>query len=132
MRLRGILHDEIIDDNSHCCRPKLINEKPNITEDVKNESLQCNTSHDCSDDRNNTIVLDLDNKSDSILLIQESSVKVKILIEKMRYAFSTEGKWKQIWTQAHTILGVVGFPFQLVYGVTGALFGISLLFLVLE
>lgn len=29
------------------------------------------------------------------------------------------GKWKTVWTDMHTALGVVGFPFQLVYAITG-------------
>jgi len=29
------------------------------------------------------------------------------------------GKWKTGWTDMHTALGVVGFPFQLVYAITG-------------
>jgi len=40
------------------------------------------------------------------------------------YAFIKEGKWKQIWTNAHTVLGVIGLPFQVMYAVTGALFGL--------
>jgi len=46
------------------------------------------------------------------------------------YAFITQGKWKQIWTNAHTTLGVIGLPFQVVYAVTGALFGLLTLLLV--
>ena len=42
-------------------------------------------------DTNQKIVLDLDNKSDSVLLVDESSIKVKILMEKMKYAFLTDG-----------------------------------------
>jgi len=40
------------------------------------------------------------------------------------YAFVTEGKWKTIWTNAHTVLGVIGLPFQLLYAITGAFFGV--------
>ena len=40
------------------------------------------------------------------------------------YAFVTEGKWKTIWTNAHTVLGIIGLPFQLMYAVTGAFFGL--------
>ena len=40
------------------------------------------------------------------------------------FAFITEGKWKQIWTNAHTVLGVIGLPFQVGYAVTGAFFGL--------
>lgn len=45
------------------------------------------------------------------------------------YAFTTKGKWKQIWTNAHTVLGIIGLPFQVVYAVTGALFGLLTLLL---
>ncbi|WKN42993.1 PepSY-associated TM helix domain-containing protein [Tunicatimonas pelagia] len=45
------------------------------------------------------------------------------------YAFITEGKWKLIWTNAHTVLGVIGFPFQVMYAVTGAFFGLLTLIL---
>ena len=40
------------------------------------------------------------------------------------YAFVKEGKWKTIWTNMHTVLGVIGIPFQVMYAVTGAFFGI--------
>ncbi|MEM8890088.1 MAG: PepSY-associated TM helix domain-containing protein [Bacteroidota bacterium] len=46
------------------------------------------------------------------------------------YAFIKEGKWKQIWTNAHTVLGVIGLPFQIVYAVTGAFFGLLSLLLI--
>ena len=39
----------------------------------------------------NKISLDLENQPDSILLIQDSSIKVEVLIRKMIHAFSTEG-----------------------------------------
>ena len=45
------------------------------------------------------------------------------------YAFITEGKWKTIWTNAHTVLGVIGLPFQVMYAVTGAFFGLLTLIL---
>lgn len=45
------------------------------------------------------------------------------------YAFTIEGKWKNIWTNAHTVLGVIGLPFQLMYAVTGAFFGLLTLIL---
>lgn len=38
------------------------------------------------------------------------------------YTFRPWAKFKTIWTDAHTALGVIGFPFQLVYAVTGAFF----------
>ena len=45
------------------------------------------------------------------------------------YAFVAEGKWKVIWTNAHTVLGVIGLPFQVMYAVTGAFFGLLTLIL---
>ncbi|MEM9673917.1 MAG: PepSY-associated TM helix domain-containing protein, partial [Bacteroidota bacterium] len=45
------------------------------------------------------------------------------------YAFVKEGKWKVIWTNAHTVLGVIGLPFQLIYAITGAFFGLLSLIL---
>ncbi|MEM8846750.1 MAG: PepSY-associated TM helix domain-containing protein [Bacteroidota bacterium] len=45
------------------------------------------------------------------------------------YAFTTKGKWKQIWTNGHISLGVITLPFQLIYAVTGALLGLSILLL---
>ncbi len=52
----------------------------------------------------------------------------KNIINKF-YAFTTKGKWKRIWTNAHTVLGVIGLPFQVVYAITGALFGLLTLLL---
>lgn len=46
------------------------------------------------------------------------------------YAFIKEGKWKTIWTNAHTVLGVIGLPFQIIYAVTGAFFGLLILILI--
>ncbi|MEM6317836.1 MAG: PepSY-associated TM helix domain-containing protein [Bacteroidota bacterium] len=46
------------------------------------------------------------------------------------YAFRTDVSWKQIWTNAHTVLGVIGLPFQVIYAVTGALFGLLTLLLI--
>lgn len=40
------------------------------------------------------------------------------------YAFVTEGKWKTIWTNLHTVFGIIGLPFQVMYAVTGAFFGL--------
>ncbi|MEM8939003.1 MAG: PepSY-associated TM helix domain-containing protein [Bacteroidota bacterium] len=45
------------------------------------------------------------------------------------YAFIKEGKWKTIWTNAHTVLGVIGLPFQMIYAITGAFFGLLILIL---
>ncbi|MDC6362564.1 MULTISPECIES: PepSY-associated TM helix domain-containing protein [Flavobacteriaceae] len=38
------------------------------------------------------------------------------------YVFRPWAKIKAMWTDAHTALGVIGFPFQFVYAVTGAFF----------
>ncbi|MEM1327753.1 MAG: PepSY-associated TM helix domain-containing protein [Bacteroidota bacterium] len=46
------------------------------------------------------------------------------------YAFTVKGKWKQIWTNAHTVLGVIGIPFQVAYGITGAFYGLLTLLLI--
>lgn len=46
------------------------------------------------------------------------------------YAFTTRPKWKTIWTNAHTVLGVIGLPFQIIYAVTGAFYGILILLLI--
>ncbi|MEM8527675.1 MAG: PepSY-associated TM helix domain-containing protein [Bacteroidota bacterium] len=46
------------------------------------------------------------------------------------YAFVIERKWKQIWSNAHTVLGVIGFPFQVAYAITGAFFGLTILLLI--
>ncbi|MFZ4261766.1 PepSY-associated TM helix domain-containing protein [Sphingobacterium sp. HJSM2_6] len=35
------------------------------------------------------------------------------------YIFRPYSKWKTIWTDMHTALGVIGFPYQLVYAITG-------------
>lgn len=46
------------------------------------------------------------------------------------FAFFTEGKWRNIWTNAHTVLGVFGLPFQVMYAITGAFFGLLTLILI--
>ncbi|MEM6813679.1 MAG: PepSY-associated TM helix domain-containing protein [Bacteroidota bacterium] len=46
------------------------------------------------------------------------------------YSIIKEGKWKTIWTNAHTVLGVIGIPFQVLYAVTGAFFGLLILILI--
>ncbi len=38
------------------------------------------------------------------------------------WAFSFKGSWKQIWTNSHTVFGLLGLPFQLMYAVTGAFY----------
>lgn len=45
------------------------------------------------------------------------------------YAFFIGKRWKQIWTDAHTVLGVISLPFQVMYAITGALFCLSLFLL---
>lgn len=52
----------------------------------------------------------------------------KNLVNKF-YAFTVQGKWKQIWTNGHTVLGMITLPFQVIYAVTGALLGLSILLL---
>jgi len=46
------------------------------------------------------------------------------------YAFTTKPKWKQIWTNAHTVLGMIGLPLQIMYAITGAFYGILILLLI--
>ncbi|MBQ4914218.1 PepSY domain-containing protein [Maribacter sp. MMG018] len=48
-------------------------------------------------------------------------------IIKNFYVFRPRAKLKTLWTDAHTALGVIGFPFQFVYAVTGAFFMLKLL-----
>ncbi len=43
------------------------------------------------------------------------------------YLFRPWAKLKTLWTDAHTALGVIGFPFQFVYAVTGAFFLLKIL-----
>ncbi len=52
----------------------------------------------------------------------------KNLIQKF-YAFSLKRKLKNIWTDAHTTLSIIGLPFQVTYAVTGALLGLLTLLL---
>lgn len=35
------------------------------------------------------------------------------------FLFRPMSKWKTVWTDMHTVLGVIGFPFQLVFAVSG-------------
>lgn len=37
------------------------------------------------------------------------------------FIFRPWSKWKTVWTDMHTALGVIGFPFQLVFAVTGVI-----------
>lgn len=45
------------------------------------------------------------------------------------FVFRPGKKLKTVWTDAHTVLGTIGLPFQLVYAVTGAFFMIKALLL---
>jgi uncharacterized iron-regulated membrane protein len=42
------------------------------------------------------------------------------------YQFRPTKKWKTIWTDAHTALGVIGLPFQIVYAITSAFLCLSI------
>ncbi|MEM9000599.1 MAG: PepSY-associated TM helix domain-containing protein [Bacteroidota bacterium] len=44
------------------------------------------------------------------------------------YAFVRQGKWKVIWTNIHTVFGIIGLPFQIMYAITGAILGLLGLF----
>lgn len=41
------------------------------------------------------------------------------------YSFSFRQSGKQFWTNAHTVFGVIGIPFQLMYAITGAFYMLS-------
>lgn len=43
------------------------------------------------------------------------------------YLFRPYEKWKTVWTDAHTALGIIGIPFQFMYALTGAWFGLGIL-----
>ena len=45
------------------------------------------------------------------------------------YGFSIKGSWKQVWTNAHTVFGLIGLPFQLMYAITGAFYLLTILIL---
>jgi len=38
------------------------------------------------------------------------------------WAYGFTGTWKQIWTNGHTVFGLLGLPYQLMYAVTGAFY----------
>ncbi|MBT1704753.1 PepSY-associated TM helix domain-containing protein [Chryseosolibacter indicus] len=46
------------------------------------------------------------------------------------FVFRPRAKLKTIWTDAHTALGTIGLPFQVVYAVTGAFFMINILLVI--
>ncbi|MEM1119786.1 MAG: PepSY-associated TM helix domain-containing protein [Bacteroidota bacterium] len=43
------------------------------------------------------------------------------------FTFRLKGSIKNLWTDGHTALGMIGLPFQFMYAVTGAFFGLSIL-----
>jgi len=45
------------------------------------------------------------------------------------YTFNPRSILKRMWTDAHTALGIIGLPFQFMYAITGAYFGLSILVL---
>jgi uncharacterized iron-regulated membrane protein len=45
------------------------------------------------------------------------------------WGFTLRGSLKQLWTNAHTVFGLLGFPFQLMYAVTGAFYMLTILVL---
>ncbi|MBE9463390.1 PepSY-associated TM helix domain-containing protein [Dyadobacter subterraneus] len=45
------------------------------------------------------------------------------------YGYSLKGTWRQIWTNAHTVFGLIGLPFQMMYAITGAFYLLTLLIL---
>lgn len=45
------------------------------------------------------------------------------------YGFSFKQLRKQFWTNAHTVFGVIGLPFQLMYAITGAFYMLSVFIL---
>ncbi|MDC1162514.1 PepSY-associated TM helix domain-containing protein, partial [Tenacibaculum sp.] len=45
------------------------------------------------------------------------------------YSFNPKLILKRVWTDAHTALGIIGLPFQFIYAITGAYFGLSILIL---
>lgn len=46
------------------------------------------------------------------------------------YRFNPKMAFRRIWSDAHATLGLIGLPFQFMYGLTGALFMLSLLVLI--
>lgn len=45
------------------------------------------------------------------------------------HGFSLKGSLKQIWTNSHTVFGLLGLPFQFMYAITGAYYMLSFLVL---
>ncbi|PKV49241.1 putative iron-regulated membrane protein [Aquimarina sp. MAR_2010_214] len=46
------------------------------------------------------------------------------------YSFNPKIALKKVWTDAHTVLGVIGLPFQFIFAVTGTYFCLSVLVLI--
>ncbi|MFD2967273.1 PepSY-associated TM helix domain-containing protein [Sphingobacterium bambusae] len=57
------------------------------------------------------------------LLIHWQNIRSKF------FAFSFRDLRKQFWTNAHTVFGILGLPFQLMYAITGAFYMLSLFIL---
>ncbi|WP_437918670.1 PepSY-associated TM helix domain-containing protein [Sphingobacterium sp. LRF_L2] len=57
------------------------------------------------------------------LLIHWRNIRTKF------FAFSFKDLRKQFWTNAHTVFGVIGLPFQLMYAITGAFYLLSVFIL---
>lgn len=51
-------------------------------------------------------------------------------IFQLFYSFNIRGSLKQFWKDAHVTLSFIGLPFQIIYGLTGALLGLSMLLLI--
>ncbi|MEM8999548.1 MAG: PepSY-associated TM helix domain-containing protein [Bacteroidota bacterium] len=43
------------------------------------------------------------------------------------FTFRLKASFKNLWTDAHTALGVIGLPFQFMYAVSGSLYGLTIL-----
>ncbi len=50
----------------------------------------------------------------------------KNIVQKFT-GFSLKGGWKQIWTNSHTVFGLLGLPFQIMYAITGAFYLLAIL-----
>jgi uncharacterized iron-regulated membrane protein len=48
------------------------------------------------------------------------------------YVFRPWSKLKTVWTDAHTVLGMIGLPFQFMYALTGAMFCLFILIMPLQ
>lgn len=66
-----------------------------------------------------------------VALITGVIVHWKKLVDNF-FTFRLKNSLKLLWTDAHTALGVIGLPFQFIFAVTGAFFGLASLFIVLN